>query len=767
MSEPCTVPDEFMNLLPPRQDTLRHLMVSTRTSFRHALGAALLLLLLSLPGLAGASTVPPSCARGAIGPDQQPHSQVCLISDHDRIAPGQPFRIGIRITLDPGWHTYWRNPGEAALPSHIEWSAPSFVRISDIHWPLPHSFDELDGELRTIGYADEVLLFSEAQLTGPVDGDDVALTANVRLLVCEIQCVPFVADVGLTLPVATEPSPGEYASLFDRYAAQVPAVDVSDRVDISVDAVPPSGRKPFAARLLLRDCPDHACPGLDPSTHPHDVLFHDAIDGLDIRPTAVQRTSDGWLIALRGESRRNFSPDQLTEVAGDLRLTDGSGARFRVPVQFPAEATLASLDLDVSAETEQSASTVAASAPASPHPSTPLWAVLLAALLGGILLNIMPCVFPVLAIKVTAFTELAGQRRRDLLIHGATYTAGIISTLLLLAGAIIALRNAGHAVGWGFQFQEPHFVIALTVVIVAFALNLFGLYQIGIVGGNARTEHLRGLRRSFGEGVLAVVLATPCSAPFLGTAAGFAFTSTPAMIIAIFSLIGLGLALPFVLLTLIPGATKFLPRPGHWLDRFKQFLGFLLLLTAIWLLDVLGLLAGAHAVSLTLVLLLTITALAWIWGAVQYREGRRKWLPVTFALLPVIAAAIPLIHLDTTQAEARTAPAVGRWSPEAVQQALASGRPVFVDVTAAWCITCKVNERAVLNTAPVHQLFAAHRVQVLVADWTHYDASITALLEANGRIGVPMYLLYLPGRDRPVILPELLTQNAIRTALSN
>ncbi|MCA9510512.1 MAG: thioredoxin family protein, partial [Myxococcales bacterium] len=403
----------------------------------------------------------------------------------------------------------------------------------------------------------------------------------------------------------------------------------------------------------------------------------------------------------------------------------------------------------------------------------PLGLAILYALLGGLVLNLMPCVLPVLAIKVFAVTELAHRHHREVLAHGAAYAAGVVGSMVALALAVIALRAGGETIGWGFQFQEPVFVASISVVLVAFALNLFGVFEIFAPTGALADvgTHGTATRRSFFEGLLAVVLATPCSAPFLGTAVGFAFAASPLVIVAIFASIGIGLALPFVLVTLVPTWARFLPRPGAWMVTLRSALGFAVLAPVVWLVSIVGRLAGVDAVVALLALLVAVAFVAWAFGRLQ-AAGRA--LPArALAIAGVLAAvvALPRMPFDAAPAAASPADAASAhgaeaWSRDALDRALASGRPVFVYFTADWCITCKVNEAGTLESGAVRDAVAELGVAVLEGDWTHRSTAIAEELARFGKAGVPMYLVYDPRKPQaPILLPELLTPGLVVDAL--
>ena len=402
----------------------------------------------------------------------------------------------------------------------------------------------------------------------------------------------------------------------------------------------------------------------------------------------------------------------------------------------------------------------------------PLWQAVLLALLGGLILNLMPCVLPVLAIKVVGMTQLAHHSRREVIGHGFAYTGGILVTMLGLAGVVVGLRLAGTQVGWGFQFQEPLFVAAISAVLLLFALNLFGVFEIFIDSSalNRLEASAVGMRRSFFEGLLAVVVATPCSAPFLGTAIGLAFASSIPVIVGIFLAIGIGLASPYLLVTLVPAWARWIPRSGGWMLHLRALLGFALLGTVVWMLWLSGRFAGTDGMVALLVFLLVVGFAAWVFGALQRTASTRLLAAgTTLVALIAIAGTLTLPATRTTSDERGAESGAIAWrsyDPGEVSSAVRGGSVVFVDFTADWCITCKLNERVVLRDERV--LAELERLQVVPfkADWTRRDPEIRAELARHGRAGVPMYLVFSPeAPDDPEVLPELLTVDGLIRAL--
>jgi thiol:disulfide interchange protein DsbD len=472
----------------------------------------------------------------------------------------------------------------------------------------------------------------------------------------------------------------------------------------------------------------------------HEGFEDDAVFG-GIRAGVKAKQPDGSLV-VRLSAADGTLPSRLQ---GVLRVEDASGAR--VPIAIDAEL----------APTTAPAEAIAG--------ETSLLAVLGLALLGGLVLNLMPCVLPVLAMKVFSVGELGRESRSGALRHGLAYAGGVELSLLSLACVALALRGAGHAVGWGFQFQEPAYVTVISAVLVGFALNLFGVFEIGFqpsalaeVGADAT-----GARRSFFEGLLAVALATPCSAPFLGTALGFAFASSAWVIVAVFLTIGAGLALPFVAISAFPTLARFMPRSGKWMGKLRAGLGFALLATVVWLLWIVGRSAGTDAVAVLLGVLLTGAFVAWIYG--QAQELRFAGAVAALAVAILVVGGVNAIQLAPASAShaGERDPA---WSRAALGEALAAGRPAFVYFSADWCLTCKLNERVAIETPATRERLRRGNYAVLHGDWTQRDETIRAELATHGKAGVPLYLVYSPlAPSKPQVLPELITEASLAEAL--
>jgi thiol:disulfide interchange protein/DsbC/DsbD-like thiol-disulfide interchange protein len=705
---------------------------------------------------------PPASARGAGAPDEgDPRVEAELLVDTSQVKPGDTFRVGVRFRMDPDWHIYWKNPGDSGLSTDVTWDTPGST-VGELRWPFPSTFRTPDGFITTYGYHDEVLLFAEARASEQATGS-LTLSAAVDALVCRERCIPAEMLLSRSLPVGSETvRDAETSVLFDASQSQVPRTleNASLTATLELESQTLRTGQPFAGTLAVAARDGQALPGVEPHFFVPERVR--GIKRMDLELEAPGR------FRLEGEGAAD-APQEPPRFKGVLRLGTAQTGFRALEVDLP----LPPVEIvPVAAKTPPVAATqVRMTAPAAAAPGMSLGLALLFAFFGGAILNLMPCVFPVLALKAYGFTRLAREDRGSVGRHALAYTGGIIGTMLLLAIVVLAVRAGGHSVGWGFQFQEPLFVAIVCGVLVAFALNLFGVFHVGTEGTAlaSKVDASHGLSRSVGEGVLAVVLATPCSAPLMGTAVGFAFAAGTGTVLAVFTALGLGLALPFCALVMIPGLAKRLPKPGAWMERAKQLLGFALLGTAVWLVWVMGGLAGVDGMARLLAFLVAVSVGAWLYGLAQAAGGTQRLLGMVAALAVLVTTGGFTLRFEgaAPTARASTVSAAQPWDEAAVASALEAGQPVFIDFTADWCLTCKFNERTVLTREDVRAAFTRHQVAFFVADWTRRDARISAMLAAHGRAGVPMYLVISPSApDRPEALPELLTADIVLQAVS-
>jgi thiol:disulfide interchange protein DsbD len=654
---------------------------------------------------------------------RSPRATVTLIADQAAIAPGQAFRVALRQRLAPGWHTYWINPGDAGQPPEVTFALPDGASAGAMRFPAPQRIPF--GPLVNFGYEGEAVF--TIPVTAPASlrpGETFTLAADATWLVCEQVCIPEEGAFRLDIPVEAAPRPDP---------ATGPIFTAAEAAE------PRAG--PFTARAGfdgLQGAVELAGPAITAGAVREAFFFPLAVNLLDNAASQPLTVRDG---TLRLGLTRGRADDALpASVEGVVAITDAAGVRGAYLV----------------------------SAPPGPVPAAgglPLWQALLFAALGGLILNLMPCVFPILAMKAVALARLSGAARGAVRAHAASYTAGVVLSFLALGGVMIGLRAAGGAAGWGFQFTSPVFVGAMAWLMLAVGLNLSGVYAVGgpVAAGGALAGR-GGHAGSFFTGALAVLVATPCTAPFMAAAIGAALGLGAIEALAVFGAMGLGMALPYALLGLAPGLARLLPKPGVWMDRLKQGLAFPMYGAAAWLVWVLAEQAGPPAVLLVLMGAVLIGFAAWAVGLAQGSGGRMGRLAGGVALVGALAL-LPVLHAAPTPAQA--AETTGEaWSTDRLAALRAEGRPVFVNLTAAWCITCKVNERLALSSAGVRQAFEQRGITTLVGDWTRGDPAITAVLRAHGRDGVPLYLFYPAGATAPRILPQILTEGIVLEAIS-
>lgn len=666
------------------------------------------------------------------------HVKVELVSERDAIVPGEPLEVGLRMVHEPEWHSYWQVPGDSGLPTRIDWKLPPGWSAGPIDWPHPKRLPT--GTLVNFGYEGETLLMVRlAPPPGLAPGQRVTLDAHVEWLECKHVCIPGEATVQLTLPVAATSQPSRWAPLFASARKLLPqAVATAGTASIEGDRI----------RLPLTE----------------------AVRSLEFFPLEEARIEPGAAQVLRAEDGSQALYLRAAQpVAADFKTLRGVLVADGGPAQGgwvrSADWSLVAGTVSVMAPPPATAAKAGAG-----RVSMSLAAALGLAFLGGLILNLMPCVFPVLSLKLIHLAEHRNESG-PLPAHGLAFTAGVLASFAVLAGALIGLQQSGAALGWGFQLQTPWVVAGLAALFFVIGLNLLGVFEFTAGGGVANSGAARRLdgaarwRGSFGTGVLAVVVASPCTAPFMGAAIGYAITQPPAVALAVFLALGLGMAAPWLALTLLPGWLRWLPRPGAWMEWLRQFMAFPMFATCVWLVWVLAQQTDPGGVALLLAGFVALALAAWAWGWVQRGRRRFRWV----ALAGVVLAAASLAPLALTTPDAQASPAASSgdwavWSPEALAQAKAEGKPVFVDFTAAWCVTCQVNKRVALNTDATRAALARQGVVLMRADWTNRDARITAALAEFGRNGVPLYLLY----DRsgvPTVLPEILTPGAVIEAV--
>ncbi len=659
-----------------------------------------------------------------------------IVADTTTIVPGKPFTVGLHLHMVPAWHTYWKFPGDAGIPTEIKWKLPADWKTGPIQWPIPLKLNE-PGDILIYGYHDEVLLMQQITPPASIAEKNFTLKADASWLVCEKICIPGGAALQLDLPVGSQTAPANQ-ELFTRYQRAVPQSWPDQKV---------------ASYNWLRK-------------------------GADLILTINSQ-------ALSNYSSVEFFPIPEGNVVVGHPKTESSGngkIQVRVPLESQESKIIALNGLVVFGRAENGSDRngwmINSSAVTENIRSAPMAAVsngiakfLLFGFLGGFILNLMPCVLPVISLKIFGFVRHAGESRARILRSGLAFIAGIFVWFIGLALVLIGLKIAGHELTWALQFTNPYFVIVMSAVVLVFALNLFGVFEIALPqSANATLMDVTGREGdagSFFQGVFATVLATPCTAPFLGSALGFAFTQSSAVILLMFVAIAAGMSAPYLLLSAQPAWLKFLPRPGPWMERVKQLMGFLLLATLLFLLSVLGAERGVNAVVWTSAFLLVLSLVCWMKGTfitVTASAGARV-VVLLLMLLLVCGSAFYFIgeKFRAAQLSASETQTHGDWqpfTPERLQSELAQGHSVFVDFTAAWCLTCKFNEATVLESEAVRNAFQHSGVVKLKADWTNADPVITKILKQFGRPGVPFYVLY-PAGESPITFPELLTKGIV------
>jgi thiol:disulfide interchange protein len=669
-------------------------------------------------------------AKAATSSADVTHLHVQLVVPERTLNPGAPADAGLYFKLESGWHIYWKNAGDSGEPPRIRWTLPEGISAGEIQFPAPRRLPL--GPLMDFGYEDEVLFPITLSVGKSAKAGPAPLHAKVDWLVCREVCIPGKAELEVSATVADHPA-GAAASAADE--------EIYKRLISRIPEPLPSGIKVVFApeatgfRLAILTGKPEA-----------EAQFFPAEQNLidNPAPQKLSQVSQGIVLELKKDANLAANPAKL---AGVVELSGGRAYE------------------------------IAALPGAVPVPTTPTTVADVAkavglAFLGGMILNLMPCVFPVLFIKGLSLVQASGEEKHKLLGHGLVYSAGIVVSFWVLVGALLGLRAAGATLGWGFQFQSPIFVALMAGLLFFLGLSLAGQFEIGLTltsaGGSLAQK--QGYTGSFFTGVLAVIVATPCTAPFMGAAVGFALAQSATVTFAIFTALALGLAAPYLLLTVQPAWTRLLPRPGAWMEVLKQATAVPIFATVIWLAWVLAQTRGATGVAALLATFLLLAIAGWILG----RWPAKRVPSIAAGLVVVVAVAacvygVNMLAAPVTAGAGSAESAGSRWEPwsqAAVDKYRAQGRPVFVDFTASWCLSCQVNERVALRTDQVDAAFKKANVALLKADWTSHDDAISQVLTSFGRSGVPAYALYASNQDAPVLLPEVLTPGIVIDALS-
>ncbi|WP_082151489.1 thioredoxin family protein [Caenimonas sp. SL110] len=664
----------------------------------------------------------------------------------DGIGPGKQVWVGLQLAHQPEWHTYWKNSGDSGLPTQLQWTLPAGVTAGDIAWPTPKKIPI--GPLANYGYEGTVLLPVPLTISADYKPSVLSKDLEVKLkgswLVCKKECIPEEGDFTLKIP-ATSTTALNGPAFDASFAAQPTPVTGASTVKVDGNAIRVSvaGLPATARGKTLEFFPEPA----------------------EVIETSAQWTQawqgDVWTAQVPLSPQRSQSPDVFALVVA--QGAQSWRAEAKVDGGWPAVAAAAGLSPALEAALRGNAQTAAA-APAGP--SLSLVAALIGAILGGMILNLMPCVFPILAIKVVGFTRHADDQRGHR-IAGLAYSAGVVLSFIALGAAMLALRAAGEQLGWGFQLQSPAVVAALAALFTLIGLNLAGVFDFGsfVPSSVSSMEAKHPVANSFLSGVLAVAIASPCTAPFMGASLGLAIGLPAWEALLVFAALGIGMALPYLAASWVPAVARLLPRPGAWMETFRRFMAFPMFATVVWLVWVLGQQSGIDGAGALLVLLVAMSMVIWAFTL----RGRSRSVAATIAVasLAFVAwAAGP--YVTRAQAPATSTQASGPWQPweqSRVDQLVAAGEPVFVDFTAAWCVTCQYNKKTTLANPDVLADFTAKKVVMLRADWTRRDPAITAALQQLGRNGVPVYVFYRQGRP-PVVLSEVLGVDEVRSAIA-
>lgn len=667
-----------------------------------------------------------------------------LVSEVESIQPGQPFWVGLHLVMDKGWHTYWRQAGETGFATSIKWELPEGFTASPIYWPIPEKFVVED--IVSFAYENNVLLLTE--ITPPEDLDiskSITLSANAAWLACKESCIPGEAKLDLVLPIkeATPSLDAHWHPIFETARGNLPQSLENWKIDAYMDngayglLIAPQGQ---ANQIKL----------------PETIQFF-SYNG-DIKLKEAQKLhkvpNKGYFLSLPLEGDL---PEHLEGILVNSQGWAPSGKVHALAINVKGHE-----DASVLTENELKAPTSVGKA-------------LIFAFIGGLILNLMPCVFPILGLKVMSFVKYAGESVWKARMHGLVFTAGVLVSFWVLAGLLLALRAGGEHLGWGFQLQSPFFITFLCFLLLLLALNFLGVFEMGLslmsVGGKLNNHS--GYMGTFFSGILATVLATPCSAPFMGTALGFALTQPASFSLSIFTALALGMAAPYLILTLSPSLLKALPRPGPWMETFKQAMAFPLLATVIWLLWVFGHQTHHDALTGLLFGLLLASIGAWVYGRfAKFGTARKKrhaaqiisflFLASGAILAYIYAKVDPAIPQEAVQEQIKGGLVWEKFSPEHLEKLRGEGRAVFIDFTAAWCLTCQVNKKNTFSSGKVIEVLRDKNVVLLHADYTKRDPEITKALMSYGRSGVPTNVFYPAGKDsEPIVLPELLTPNAV------
>ena len=669
------------------------------------------------------------------------HTEAELLLASDAAQPGETILAGVQLTMESGWHTYWKNPGESGQATEIKWQLPAGVTAGEAQWPAPKKLPPAD--VTTYGYEESVMLIVPLKLGKNLAPGNLDIAAKVSWLECKDSCIPASKTIHSILTIGAESKVASASAQITNWQSKVPKLGEMT-ANASWEKTAIGDTRPLVLQFA----------GLTAGAD----FFPYAYDNFELQGLTEPVSSGATTIALR-KLVKKFSGGWPDEISGVL--VNGGVAR------------------EVKLTVDEKPFVAATKSAAQPAP--PLWRMLIYAFIGGLILNIMPCVLPVIALKILGFVSEAKSSPRRVRVLGLIYALGVLVSFLTLATIVLGVKAAGHKAGWGMQFGNPVFLVCLTTLVTLVALNLFGIFEVTLGGRAMDTASdlsaKNGAPGAFFNGVLATALATPCTAPFLSIALGFAFAQGAVVVLLIFSAVAAGLASPYVLLTWNPAWLKFLPKPGAWMEKFKMAMAFPMFLTAVWLFNLAAGNYGERAVWLGIFLVLIAMA-AWIYGEFVQRARSGRLLGLVTFVAVILASYVMVLEkqlhwrkpvLPANMAINNHDPesiAWEPWTPEAVAKARATGRPVLVDFTADWCLTCQVNKRSSIETAEVFKKIHELNAIALLADYTHFPDRITTELNHFNRAGVPLVLVYPKNPDtEPAVLPEVLTPGIVLNAL--
>jgi thiol:disulfide interchange protein/DsbC/DsbD-like thiol-disulfide interchange protein len=691
------------------------------------------------------------------GGEPDHYVDVRILAEKNTVEAGSTITLAIEHTIYPHWHLYWSNPGDSGLPIRIKWTLPEGFEMGEIIWPVPSKiFVE---PLANYGYHEKVTLLQNLTVPQTLPEGIQTLHAKIDMLVCNDVCIPETAEIELKLNDPAEASQDNTAI-----------------INAAKEKMPPelAGTFTFSEadkKLVMRLTPEDTSFLQDVQIETAE-FFPEEWGILNHFPQPETKLEDGTITI--HHPRGDIAIDKLEKLKGLLTFKNKQGIYHGYALTAQPENSKQGAAAPVTSDGSKQVQNSATPSNAKPEISS-FTTALFFAFLGGLILNLMPCVFPIISMKALSLAKLSGKEKAEARLHGLSYTAGVIASFIIVGMMLVFLKTAGSSIGWGFQLQNPVVVAALAYILFLVGLNLMGFFEIGMGLGNIGSQltNKHSMAGSFFTGTLATVVATPCMAPFMAAALGYALVQSAGVALSIFIALGFGLAFPYLLLCYIPAAQKLLPRPGAWMKTFKQFLAFPMFGFSIWLISILAQQAGPEGVFLTLLGMLFLSMAVWL---THFKKplcscGIMSRTPLLICLALPLMSLMAVAEIPTAGAVPLTEGSFGEtYSPAKLAALLETQDPVFVEMTAAWCITCKVNHRLAIDIDSTHKAFKEANVQYLIGDWTNYDKEITAYLESFGRSGVPVYVFYgapdhTGKRPEPVLLPQLLTPGIVHEAV--